>query len=79
MAAVPADDPGGRAAACSDPEGAPFRLWQAGRRLGAQVVNGAGAWNFSDLRTADAEHANAFYSAVFPWRFEDLGREAIGA
>ena len=51
----PADvGPGGRYAICADPRGARFRLWQAGRRLGAQVANEAGAWNFSDLRTGDA-------------------------
>lgn len=31
--------PGGRTATCNDPAGARFRLWQARRRLGAQLVN----------------------------------------
>lgn len=39
----PADaGPGGRTASCTDPQGVPFRLWQARRRLGAQRVNAAG-------------------------------------
>jgi len=59
--------PGGRAATCSDPTGAAIRLWQARRRLGAQAVNEPGTWNFSDLRTADAETALAFYADVFGW------------
>ena len=38
-------------AQCADPAGAPFRLWQLGARPAAQVVNVAGAWNFSHLLT----------------------------
>ena len=45
--------PGGRWAGVLDPTGAPFRLWQARRRLGAQLVNAPGSWNFSDLHTDD--------------------------
>ncbi|WP_375387655.1 VOC family protein [uncultured Amnibacterium sp.] len=67
----PADTPGGRPVACLDREGAPFRLWQAGRRLGAQHVNAAGGWNFSNLHTADAHAAFAFYAAFLPWRWDD--------
>ncbi len=37
----------GRSAVCADPFGVQFRLWQAGQRLGAQVANTPGAWNFS--------------------------------
>ena len=55
------------------PRGATFRLWQARRRLGAQVVNEPGAWNFSDLHTADPAAAEAFYGGVFGWEFDDLG------
>jgi predicted enzyme related to lactoylglutathione lyase len=68
ITAPPSDTPGGRPVACLDPEGASFRLWQAGRRLGAQVVNTPGAWNFSHLHTADAAAALAFYSAFLPWQ-----------
>jgi predicted enzyme related to lactoylglutathione lyase len=64
---------GGRSATLSDPEGAEFRLWQARRRPGAQVVNGPGAWNFSDLHTANAGPAIAFYSAAFGWQVDDVG------
>jgi predicted enzyme related to lactoylglutathione lyase len=65
--------PGGRFAVCADPRGARFRLWQAGRRLGAQVVNDAGTWNFSDLRTSDAGLARRFYAPLFGWDVDDLG------
>lgn len=64
---------GGRAATCSDPFGVEFRLWQAKRRLGAQIANVPGAWNFSDLRATDPAGSAAFYGKVFGWSFEDLG------
>jgi len=63
----------GRSVACADPAGVPFRLWQAGRRLGAQVANMPGAWNFSDLHTTDPMAAMAFYGSVFGWEVDDLG------
>jgi predicted enzyme related to lactoylglutathione lyase len=64
---------GGVAASCTDPDGADFRLWQAHRRLGAQVTNVPGAWNFSDLHAADPPAAASFYAEVFGWELEDLG------
>ncbi len=70
----PADaGPGGRAATCRDPQGAEFRLWQPYKRLGAQVVNVPGSWNFSDLRTTDAQAASVFYASLFGWKYPDLG------
>lgn len=41
--------PGGEMASFRDPEGAQVRLWQARRRLGVQLANVPGGWNFSDL------------------------------
>ncbi|MBP3042647.1 VOC family protein [Arthrobacter jiangjiafuii] len=64
---------GGRAAALADPDGAGFRLWQARRRPGTQVVNSPGAWNFSDLHTPDVGAATAFYREAFNWEVDDLG------
>jgi uncharacterized protein len=66
----------GRVAICADPAGAGFRLWQARRRLGAQVTNTPGAWNFSDLHTPDRDAAMAFYTPVFGWRAADLAQGA---
>jgi len=63
----------GRAAVLTDPEGIEFRIWQARRRLGAQVVNQPGAWNFSDLHTSTPTAAIAFYEAAFGWQAHDLG------
>jgi predicted enzyme related to lactoylglutathione lyase len=71
---APADaGEGGRSAALTDPEGAEFRLWQARRRLGAQVANQPGSWNFSDLHTANPGAAIKFYEAAFGWQVDDLG------
>lgn len=67
--------PGGRTASCRDPLGAPFRLWQARRRLGAQLTNEPGSWNFSDLYTSDPQRAMAFYAPLFGWVTRDLGQE----
>lgn len=65
--------PGGRLAACVDPRDARFRLWQPRRRLGAQLVNAPGSWNFSDLHTGDPAAATKFYSPLFGWEFDDIG------
>ena len=62
MVSPPADaGPGGRGATLLDPEGCEIRRWQARRRLGAQVANTPGAWNFSNLNTADLASAQRFY------------------
>jgi predicted enzyme related to lactoylglutathione lyase len=63
----------GRWAACADPAGVPFRLWQAGDRPGAQLVNSPGSWNFSDLHTTDPVAAADFYTAVFGWEISGVG------
>jgi predicted enzyme related to lactoylglutathione lyase len=65
-------DGAGRTAVALDPTGAAFRLWQPRRRLGAQVVNVPGAWNFSDLHTADLARAKSFYATVFGWETDDV-------
>lgn len=59
--------PAGTWAELVDPQGAALRLWQAGRRLGAQVVNTPGAWNFNDLRADDAQAALDWYLPLFGW------------
>jgi uncharacterized protein len=77
VTAAPEDaGPGGRAASCVDPVGAPFRLWQARKRLGAQLTNAPGTWNFSDLHTPDRPTAMAFYRSLFGWRDVDMAMDA---
>jgi len=62
----------GRSVGCADPFGVPFRMWQPRRRLGVQVVNAPGSWNFSDLHAADPAASAAFYAEVFGWSFDDV-------
>lgn len=74
LVAAPADHgEDGRAAVLTDPEGIEFRIWQARRRAGAQVVNEPGTWNFSDIHTPDPSGAIAFYEKAFGWQAADLG------
>jgi predicted enzyme related to lactoylglutathione lyase len=61
----------GWSAECADPDGVRFRLWQAGRRRGADIVNTPGAWNFSDLHSST--DAGGFYEKVFGWEYDDVG------
>ena len=61
---------GGTWAEIVDPSGAVLRLWKANRRLGAQIVNAPGAWNFSDLHADDP--ATGFYETVFGWEITDV-------
>jgi uncharacterized protein len=48
----------------ADPAGAVFGVEP---RRGAETVNTAGGWNWSNLHTPDPEAAAAFYGAVFGW------------
>ena len=64
---------GGTWAAFADPQGASLRLWQPRRRLGAQIVNAPGAWNFSDLHTPDPAAAAPVYAQAFGWRSTTSG------
>lgn len=66
------EGPFGRSVNLRDPTGVPFRLWQAGRHPGAQIVNEPGSWNFSDLHT-DEPGSIAFYADAFGWAVQDLG------
>ena len=69
----------GRMGVCSDPSGATFSIWQAGRRTGAQLVNEPGTWNFSELNTRDRDGAQAFYGAVFGWELSGFGDDESGS
>ena len=64
--------PAGRSTYLVDPSGAAFRVWQPGRRPGAQVANVPGAWNFSDLHTSDPDGAKAFYGGLFGWEADEF-------
>jgi uncharacterized protein len=65
----------GRMAVFSDPSGAVFSVWQANKHRGAELVNEAGTWNWSNLNTRDVQGAKDFYGTVFGWEADavDLG------
>jgi predicted enzyme related to lactoylglutathione lyase len=66
--------PAGRMAVLTDPAGAPFGVWEAGTREGAQLINAPRAWSLSLLHTTDLESSKAFYGAVFDWTYEPFGQ-----
>jgi predicted enzyme related to lactoylglutathione lyase len=63
----------GRTAVVSDTEGAAFCVWEPKRHRGATIVNEAGALNFNNMNTHDADAAKAFYGAVFGWGTMPMG------
>jgi predicted enzyme related to lactoylglutathione lyase len=60
-------DTRGWGAACVDPTGAVFTLWQPGEHIGTQIANVPGAWCWTELITTDAGAAAQFYADVFGW------------
>lgn len=60
----------GRAAYCTDPQGAHFALWQAGVHKGFGIVAEPGAVVWHTLLTRDLGAAQEFYSAVFGYTYE---------
>jgi predicted enzyme related to lactoylglutathione lyase len=65
----------GRMAVAADPAGAILCLWQAGTSIGAEVVNEPGAFAWADCASTDPAAAQAFYSALFGWRFQQMSEE----
>jgi uncharacterized protein len=57
----------GRMSVIADPTGATFCTWEPRGYEGAQLVNAAGSWNWSDLYTPDPSAAEPFYRALFGW------------
>lgn len=68
----------GRMAVFADPAGAFFGVWQPGTFVGAELVNEAGAFTWSELNTRDPDAAKQFYGAVFGWSYEDQEFEGMG-
>ncbi|MCF2525672.1 VOC family protein [Yinghuangia soli] len=60
----------GREAHFVDPSGVRFAAWQPGDTKGLEVVNEVGSLAWTELLTDDAAKAEAFYTAVFAWRFQ---------
>lgn len=60
----------GRMAILSDPQGAVFGIWQAGKHHGAVLVNEPVSLSWTELYASDTEAAKKFYEAVFDWSSE---------
>lgn len=65
----------GRMLVAQDPTGAVFAGWQAGEHIGVGLVGEPVSLAWSELVTADADAAAAFYAAVFGWEPELLGAD----
>lgn len=57
----------GRMALFMDTTGAAIAAWQPGQHIGAQVVNEAGAFVWSELTSSDVARSKEFYTEVFGW------------
>ena len=57
----------GRMAMIQDPVGAYIALWQPNKHAGAEVVNEARTWCWSELQTRDTATALRFYTGLFGW------------
>lgn len=68
----------GRMAIVQDTTGAVIAAWQPGDHLGAQLVNEAGAFIWSELSTSDMAKSKAFYSEVFGWDWGGADEYAEG-
>ena len=68
----------GRMAVVQDPTGAFINLWQAKGSIGAQLVNEAGAFSWSELITPDVAKSAAFYKKLLGWDAQTSG-EGAGA
>ncbi len=57
----------GRMAVVADPTGAVLCLWQAGKHIGATVVQDPGAITWLELYTGDPDKAGKFYTKTIGW------------
>lgn len=65
----------GRMAVVQDPTGAIVSLWQAGRHIGARLVNDPGCLTWNDLATPDPAAAGAFYAELLGWEIAEQAPE----
>ena len=67
----------GRVAAIRDPTGAIVSLWQPRTRIGATLVNDAGALCWNELVTTDVERARSFFGDLLGWEYETDDRGSV--
>jgi predicted enzyme related to lactoylglutathione lyase len=68
----------GRMAVIADPTGAVVGFWQAGNRIGAEIVNDPGAFCWSDLVTPDQKAAVEFFGKVVGLKHEFFENPQLG-
>jgi len=56
----------------TDPTGAVAGTWQPGTHKGAQAVNQANTWSWSELYSRDLNRALEFYKTVFGYELEAM-------
>jgi len=87
VVAGPADvGDAGRFAALTDPQGATFAIWEAGRNTGIGVRDEPNSLCWNELQVREVNAAKAFYPALFGWQMKEspeytewhLGEHAIG-
>lgn len=64
----------GRLAFGMDTTGAPYGIWQGGDHLGVGIYNEPGTLIWNELMTRDYQGAQAFYSAVFGYTYDEIGQ-----
>ncbi|WP_030815163.1 VOC family protein [Streptomyces sp. NRRL F-2799] len=67
----------GTMAIAREPSGAVFGIWQGDAHEGFEAVAEPGAYCWSELYTREPEKADAFLSAVFPYRMKDMADEHV--
>lgn len=56
-----------------DPGGSMFGVWQAGERLGFEIMEKPGSFCWAENHTRDAEAVDPFYETLFGYRSEQIG------
>jgi predicted enzyme related to lactoylglutathione lyase len=62
----------GRMSAISDATGAVVYLWQAGRHIGAGLVNAPNTFCWNELATRDVERAQKFWTELLGWTYQKV-------
>ncbi|MGJ5749359.1 hypothetical protein FB563_6943 [Streptomyces puniciscabiei] len=60
-----------------EPSGAVFGVWQAGSHEGFEATATPGAYCWAEVFTREPEKADAFLSAIFPYRMKDIVDDAV--
>jgi predicted enzyme related to lactoylglutathione lyase len=60
-------------ALAQDPTGVPFGVWEAGRLIGAQLVNEPGGFCWAELLSRDVSTSRHFHDRVFGHAYSDHG------